>query len=111
MRLNVKVTPEESTTTYTIRGNSNLISSSNKIVITSIAEDRSYQTFEFIVEKEISDNNYLKDIEVTGATLNETFDKTENNYTIHVGANVTSIDVKGILEDLVQRFVETESIL
>ena len=99
MRLNVKVTPEESTTTYTIRGNSNLISSSNKIVITSIAEDRSYQTFEFIVEKEISDNNYLKDIEVTGATLNETFDKTENNYTIHVGANVTSVDVKGILED------------
>ncbi len=99
MKLNVKVTPEEDTTTYIIRGNSNLISSSNKIVITSIAEDRSYQIFEFIVEKEISDNNYLKDIQVTGGSLNEKFDKTKNDYTIHVGPEVNTIEIQGILDD------------
>ncbi|MDE5587251.1 MAG: cadherin-like beta sandwich domain-containing protein, partial [Bacilli bacterium] len=64
-KLNVTVTPEEETTTYTIRGNNNLNSASNTIVITSIAEDKSYQVYQISVRKEASENNYLTDIEVS----------------------------------------------
>ncbi|MDE5587342.1 MAG: cadherin-like beta sandwich domain-containing protein, partial [Bacilli bacterium] len=72
---------------------------SNTIVITSIAEDKSYQVYEITVKKEASENNYLTDIEVSTGSLNETFDKTKNDYTMTVEKDVNSIVIKGILED------------
>ncbi len=98
-KLNVKVTPEENTTTYTIRGNNNLTEKSNIIVITSIAEDKTYQVYQIVVLKESSTNNYLQNIEVTGGTLNEEFNKENLSYTIDVDGSVNEITLKGIKED------------
>ncbi len=97
--LKVNVTLESDKATYTIRGNNNLNNNTNTIVITSIAEDKSYQVYTIIVKKEISDNNYLSAIDVTGATLNEEFNKENLNYTIDVDGSVDKINIKGILED------------
>jgi len=97
--VNVIVTPEENTTTYTIRGNNNLTEKSNIIVVTSIAEDKTYQVYQIVVLKESSSNNYLQNIEVTGGTLNEGFNKENLSYTIDVDGSVNEITVKGIKED------------
>ncbi len=97
--LKVNVTPESDKATYTIRGNNNLNNNTNTIVITSIAEDKSYQVYTITVNKEISDNNYLSSIEVTGANLNEEFNKENLNYTINVDGSVDKIVINGILED------------
>ncbi len=97
--LNVKVTPEEESTTYTIRGNTNLTDKSNTIVITSIAEDKTYQVYQIVVLKETSDNNYLKNIEVTNGVLNETFDRENLTYTIDVDSSINSININGIKDN------------
>ena len=96
--LNVIVTPEEETTTYTIKGNNNLNNMSNTIVITSVAEDKSYQTYEIKVSKEEDTNNYLSSINLNTGSLNEIFNKENLNYTMNVSGDVTSLTINGVPE-------------
>ncbi len=98
--LKVNVTPVEQTTTYTIKGENNLTSTYSSIIITSIAEDKSYQVYEIKVEKETDKNNYLKEIIVDNMTLNEQFDKENLNYTIDVLEDTSSLTITGIPESV-----------
>jgi hypothetical protein len=98
-KVNVNVTPEVSTTTYTIRGSNNLTEKASTIVITSIAEDKTYQVYEIVVLKETSNNNYLKELELTGGNLNEEFNKETLNYTVNIDGSVNDITVKALPED------------
>ena len=98
-KVNVNVTPEVSTTTYTIRGNNNLTEKASTIVITSIAEDKTYQVYEIVVLKETSNNNYLKELELIGGVLNEEFNKETLNYTVNIDGSVNDITIKAVPED------------
>ncbi|MDE5586846.1 MAG: hypothetical protein K2I72_00565, partial [Bacilli bacterium] len=52
-----------------------------------------------ITRVEISNNNYLTGIKLSTGSLNETFNKETNDYTMNVISDVSSITITGILED------------
>ena len=95
----VNVELEDSSATYTIRGNNNLDKPTGEIVVTVIAENKEYKIYKIKVTKEISDNNFLKSLTVSEGTLNPNFDQTEDEYTVEVESNVDSIEVTGVAED------------
>ncbi len=97
-KLDVIVTPEEETTTYTIKGDKSLTNTKNSIIITSVAEDKSYQVYEIVVNKEEDTNNYLKEINLSSGAFNETFNKETLSYTLNVSGNVQNITINGIPE-------------
>jgi len=98
-KLSLKITPEESTTTYTIRGNNNLIQNVNQITITAIAENKTKKVYYLYVSKDISNNNNLSNIELSEGELSPEFDKNEINYRVSVPQEVDRITINGILED------------
>ena len=101
----VNVTLADTNATYTIRGNNNLNQSIGEILVTVIAEDKTYKVYTIRVMKEVSENNYLKSLTVSEGTLiqKETsssgFNKTVNQYKVEVGSKVNSIHIEGIVED------------
>ena len=97
--LDLNVTPQESTTSYRISGNRNLVKVNNTITIHSVAEDQTSKDYYIYVSKPLSSNNYLKDIKLSIGTLNEEFNKETLEYTMDVSSDVESIDVTGILDD------------
>ena len=96
-KLNLNITPEVATTTYTIRGNT-LINNYNEITITAVAEDKSYKVYKIIATKDLSDDNYLTNILVKGTdeVYQPSFDKEESNYTMDVLEDVSKIEIEGI---------------
>ncbi|MDE6285145.1 MAG: cadherin-like beta sandwich domain-containing protein, partial [Bacilli bacterium] len=105
-RLNVIATPEASTTTYTVRGNNTLNKKSNTIIITAVAEDKTFTTYEIVVNKNVSTDNFLENIVVkngeTVLPLNEEFDTTKTDetrteYTLNVDSTVSSISLTGVV--------------
>jgi len=98
-KLELKVTPEVDTTTYTIRGNNNLINNTNRIVITSIAQNKTKKVYYLYVTKDVSNNNDLTDIELSEGVLSPMFDKDTTSYEVNVASTVDKINVKGILAD------------
>ena len=89
------------TGTKTLSGDSTTIS----VVVT--AEDGSKKSYNITVNKETSEpvndpkssDATLKSLEVTGYTLDPTFDKDTTSYAITVGSDVSSIDIKALTND------------
>ncbi len=98
-KLDIKVTPEVETTTYTIRGNNNLIANVNQITITSIAQNKAKKVYYLYVTKDISNNNDLSDIILSAGELNPKFDKDTTEYEVTVPHDTSKINVEGILAD------------
>jgi len=96
-QFDMQVTPEEYTTTVSIKGN-NLTKTTNEIVITSIAENGSYKVYKIYAYKNLSDNNHLKDIQIDHVSL-ANFDANTTSYEIDVLEDVSQVNIEGILED------------
>ncbi len=95
----VKVELEDTNATYIIRGNNNLNQSVGEITVTVVAENKEYKVYTIKVRKEVSDNNYLRSLKVSEGNLTPEFDKAKNEYSMEVGAQVSTINMEGIKED------------
>ncbi len=63
----------------------------NKVLITVRAPDNTENTYHLDITKKQSDNNYLSALDFNEGNLNETFIKTDNNYTMYILDTYTSI--------------------
>ncbi len=71
-----------------------------KVEIQVTSEDGITRTYTVNVYRESSDNNFLSNITSSfGHTLNETFDKTKNDYTMTVDYNTPVVSLDAIKED------------
>ena len=91
--INIGATPNEDGATVSGTGDIPLIPGDNTIPINVVAPDGTPQTYELHVFKEYDDNNYLSALSIEGISLNETFDKTVQNYTASIPENTTSVNV------------------
>ena len=100
--VNVNVLMEDALATYTVRGNNNLNKAVNEIVITGIAEDKSYVVYKIYAYKNISDNNYLSSLSYKVAddfVSVPNFVKTNLKYTVNVSSDTRKIEIDGVAED------------
>lgn len=98
--LNLSATKEGINSSVAITGNENFVTTKvNTIKITVTSEAGNTKTYEILVTREKSSNNYLKDITLSTGLLNPVFNKETENYTVDVDKEVTSIVVDGIVED------------
>jgi hypothetical protein len=102
-KLDINVVPEEDTTTYKMSGNLNLIKAQNEIVITSIAEDKSFKVYHIFATKEVSNDNNLSSLKVFNdtneLTLNPEFSSNEVVYNLSVSNDVNSVRIEATLND------------
>lgn len=78
--------------------------------ITVTAENGVTNVYPIKIEREKSNNAYLKELVVRGYDLNETFDKEEENYTLTVPNEETKIIVEAKAEDELSNIVGTGEI-
>ena len=93
------ITPEDPTTKCIVKGNNTLINNTNQVTITCTSEDLTKNIYYLYVNKELSDNNNLRKIDVLGGSLNETFDKDTLEYTIDVDEFTNQITITGYAEE------------
>ena len=102
-QLNVNVEPLLDTTTYKMAGNLNLIKEKSEIVITSIAEDRTYKVYHIYVSKELNTNNNLSGLKVLKdeqeLIYTPSFDKDTIEYNLVVDNDTNQIEIVANLED------------
>lgn len=68
--LTLKVVPEDPTVTYKVYGNQQLVPGENKILIVLTSQDKTVTTtYQLIVNKKASSNNYLKSLKVDDTEL------------------------------------------
>ena len=68
-----------------------------EVIVT--AEDGTITTYTIHVERGLSTNNYLENLEVTGYTINPAFDKDTDHYTLTVDADVDKVTIVATKED------------
>ena len=98
--LNLVGTPESTSATVEITGNSNFVTtSSNEVKVTVTAENGDINIYKVNVTRKKSDNNYLSNITLSDGLLDPVFNKETPNYTVNVDRSVTSITITPTLED------------
>lgn len=70
----------------------------NQVEITVTAENNTFRIYTIDVYREPSTNNYLSDLKVNGATV-EDFNREKLTYKLTVSNDITEVDVQAILED------------
>lgn len=70
----------------------------NQVEITVTAENNTFRIYTIDVYREPSTNNYLSDLKVNGATV-EDFNREKLVYQLTVPNDITEVDVQAILED------------
>lgn len=101
--VNVNVTMEDEKATYTIRGNNNLNKAINEIVVTGIAENKSYVVYKIYAFKNVSTNNNLESILYKTEEEFETvpdFNKDKTTYEINVSSETRKIEIQANPEDM-----------
>lgn len=90
----VKVTavPEDEKSTVKVLGNTDLKEGTNHIRVVVTAEDGTTKTYQIDVNKE-TENTILTDLKIKGATLDPEFSTETYEYTCHVGADVTYLEI------------------
>ena len=99
--LNITAVPIDNNATYEVIGNTNLSLGSNQVIVRVTAAD-GVTTKDYIlnVEKEKSNNNNLKSLEVEDHTFTPEFSKTTTVYYLNVERDVETIQVNAIAEDV-----------
>ena len=95
------ITKDQEASSYVISGAETLVVGNNTVTIMVTPEEGTINIYEIVVRREASDNNYLKSIVVTDASLNNyplDFSKTELEYSISVGNNVDKITVAALTD-------------
>lgn len=97
--LNLTYATEVSTTTATLGGATGFSTSAvNVVTITTTAEDSSSLVYKLNLTREKNANNFLSSLTVSSGTLDPAFDKTKENYTVHVDRDVETVTVAGTPE-------------
>ena len=109
--LDVTAIPMDSNAKVSISGNKYWSEGLNKVTIVVTATDGSQKTYIVNVtrnansdsgkkvEQPKSSDNFLKELSTTNGDLNPVFDKNISNYSIVVGNEVTSLDLRAISND------------
>ncbi len=96
------IIPTEKDATYTVSGNENFKSGTNTVTI-SVTPPSGNTTLKkdyvLTVTKTASQNNNLASLEVKGHTLTPVFHKGVTVYTLTVGEDTNSVDIKVVAED------------
>lgn len=97
--VNIVAVPEVNTATVIGTGNKTLKTGVNIFSITVTAEDGSTDSYTINVEREKSNNNYLKSLAAIQGTFEEEFSKNTQSYHLEVEKDVKSLDLTYELED------------
>ena len=98
-KVNVEAIPEEAVATVSGTGIITVNTGRNVISVTVTSEAGTQKTYTVIVNKGESDNNYLEKLLVSDGTLNPSFDREINNYTLEVEYETNDLYVLGYAED------------
>lgn len=93
---------EDNTATVTITGNTNLSMGDNNVSITVTAEDGSINTYNLIITRQPSSNNYLSTLEVidkNGKNYITVFNKTTLTYKFSVEKEIDEVEIRATAED------------
>ena len=91
--INIVTTPEVTTTSVAGAGEKTLKTGINIFTITTTAQDGSQDTYTINVEREKSNNNYLKSLSVLEGEFEELFDKETLEYHIEIESNVNNLNI------------------
>lgn len=90
----VGYTKKDSDSTVTGDGTINLKTGDNTIKVTVTAQDGVTKTiYQIHIYRTLSNNAYLKKLEVSGHSISPTFIKTTNDYTLEVPYNTTTVTI------------------
>ena len=96
-KVNISVTPEDTKATITNDKEHELDKYENRFIINVTAENGDSKIYNVLIYK-ISNNNYLKNLEVENYDIN--FDKEKQKYLISVENNVDEINIKATTDDM-----------
>ena len=97
--LNLKVVPEDPTTTYKVMGNQNFVSGKNTIFIVLTNSDKTVTTtYKIEVEKSLDDNNYLSSLKVGDNELMSLEKRAFTEFETTVDASTNQIVLSGKTE-------------
>ena len=91
--INIVATPEVTTTSVAGAGEKTLNTGINVFTITTTAQDGSQDTYTINIEREKSNNNYLKTLSVAEGEFVETFDKEKLEYHVEVESSVNNLNI------------------
>ena len=97
--VNITATPAYNKTTVTGTGTYNLKTGLNQIHVISTAENGETETYTIVINRAKSDNAYLSILKALEGNFNETYVKTDNNYTMTVNPYVKKLNLNAIPED------------
>ncbi len=93
---------EDSTATVSITGNTNLAMGENHASITVTAEDGTINTYNLVITRQPSSNNYLSTLEVVdknGTNYITVFNKTTLTYKFSVAKDIDEVEIRATAED------------
>ncbi len=96
--IDISATVEDATSTYTVAGPSSLSIGANNFKITVMSETGNDNIYNIVVNRNPSNNNYLSDLKVDGATVTD-FNKNTETYTITVPSTKENITLSGLTEE------------
>ena len=90
---------EDENSSYKIIGNENFVVGNNEVKVEVTTKSGTTETYIVNAIRQISSNNYLKDIIVSEGELTPTFDKYELGYRVEVESDVETITINAEPED------------
>lgn len=99
----INAVSEDSNATVVVNGVTNLTVGPNNATVTVTAEDGSVETYNIVITRQPSSNNYLSNIEVVdknGVNYIPVFNKTKLTYDINVANDIDSVTITATEEDL-----------
>ena len=97
--LNITATASYNKTTVSGTGNYNLNTGLNQIHVITTAENGETETYTVVVNRAKSNNAYLANLRALEGNFNETFVKTNNNYTMTVDPHIKKLNINAITEE------------
>lgn len=97
--IDITATAAYNKTSISGTGNHTLKTGLNEIHVVTTAENGETETYTIVVNRAKSDNAYLKSLSAAEGNFNETYVKTNNNYTMTVNPYVKKLDITAIVEE------------
>ena len=97
--LNITAVAAYNKTRITGTGTYNLNTGLNQIHVITTAENGETETYTIVVNRAKSDNAYLKVLSTLEESFNETFVKTDNNYTMTVNPYTKKLNINAIVDE------------
>lgn len=104
--VNIDGVPNDNINAKIISGNGKFdVTTTDEVDLTVQAEDGSTSIYIIKLERQKSNNNYLKILQVDGYKLNEEFDKEKTLYSLSVAGDVESVNISAAPEDANARII------